>query len=210
MTSQERRKLKKRIKKQRLMYNRSMINHLKNNLKANGIVLHQPYEIIEASEKLLNITPELPQRGQGNLRLRARNAYTKLTGNTVPEFFNLPEHSGSSNPPRKQETKRESYGAGNKFDKFYKTHEWKKLRYVVLKKYKGECMLCHRSDLPLHVDHIKPIRKHWSLRLDITNLQVLCQDCNYGKGSWDEADFRPPIVVVRPRIIPIIENNACK
>lgn len=52
-------------------------------------------------------------------------------------------------------------------------------------------MLCGstRSDLDLEgnpvrivVDHIKPISKHWHLRLDPDNLQVLCNDCNKGKG----------------------------
>ena len=33
----------------------------------------------------------------------------------------------------------------------------------------------------IHVDHIKPKSKHWDLRLDINNLQVLCEDCNFGK-----------------------------
>lgn len=40
------------------------------------------------------------------------------------------------------------------------------------------------------VDHIKPIRKHWHLRLDSNNLQILCDDCNMGKGSRGETDWR--------------------
>jgi HNH endonuclease len=75
--------------------------------------------------------------------------------------------------------------------KFYRSYEWRNMRYIVLKKYEGKCMLCHCSNLPLQVDHIKPLRKHWALRLDITNLQVLCEKCNHGKGNWDETDWRP-------------------
>lgn len=41
------------------------------------------------------------------------------------------------------------------------------------------------------VDHIKPISKHWELRLEESNLQVLCMECNKGKGAWDETDHRP-------------------
>ena len=42
----------------------------------------------------------------------------------------------------------------------------------------------------MHVDHIKPISKYWELRLEIENLQVLCAECNQGKGAWDETDWR--------------------
>lgn len=44
------------------------------------------------------------------------------------------------------------------------------------------------------VDHIKPLSKFWNLRLDRTNLQVLCDECNQGKGAWDQTDFRKPEV----------------
>lgn len=41
------------------------------------------------------------------------------------------------------------------------------------------------------VDHIKPLSKFWHLRLERSNLQVLCDECNMGKGAWDETDHRP-------------------
>lgn len=78
-----------------------------------------------------------------------------------------------------------------KVSAFYASFEWRQARYSILKKSAGCCMLCNRSDLPLHVDHIKPLRKHWSLRLRLDNLQVLCEECNHGKGNWDETDWRP-------------------
>jgi 5-methylcytosine-specific restriction endonuclease McrA len=40
------------------------------------------------------------------------------------------------------------------------------------------------------VDHIRPLRKHWHLRLDPANLQVLCSDCNMGKSNSDVTDWR--------------------
>lgn len=46
------------------------------------------------------------------------------------------------------------------------------------------------DESPPCVDHIKPVRKYWHLRLDPDNLQVLCADCNRAKGNWDETDFR--------------------
>lgn len=83
--------------------------------------------------------------------------------------------------------------------KFYDSWEWKALRYKTLQRLGARCMCCGvtRADLDIEgrpvrivVDHIKPIYKFWELRLDPLNLQVLCYDCNKGKGAWDETDFR--------------------
>ena len=38
-------------------------------------------------------------------------------------------------------------------------------------------------DRSLNIDHIKPLKTHWNLRLDINNLQILCKDCNKFKAS---------------------------
>jgi 5-methylcytosine-specific restriction endonuclease McrA len=75
--------------------------------------------------------------------------------------------------------------------KFYETGAWRKLRYLTLKKYGRKCMVCFRTNLELHVDHIKPISLVPDLALDETNLQVLCRDCNLGKGNSDSIDWRP-------------------
>jgi 5-methylcytosine-specific restriction endonuclease McrA len=84
---------------------------------------------------------------------------------------------------------------------FYQSWEWRTLRVKVLQQYGARCMCCGAA--PEHVtvggepvmivvDHIKPLSKRWDLRLDRNNLQVLCQECNQGKGAWDETDFRVP------------------
>lgn len=82
---------------------------------------------------------------------------------------------------------------------FYESWDWKKLRYQILQKFGARCMVCGstRDDVDIEgkrvrivVDHIKPLYKHWELRLDPGNLQVLCHDCNKGKGAWDETDWR--------------------
>lgn len=80
-------------------------------------------------------------------------------------------------------------------ESFYDSWAWKDLRLQALKKYGRRCMCCgafpsKTSDVVLHVDHIKSVRLHPELALDIDNLQVLCADCNRGKGYWDETDFR--------------------
>ena len=42
----------------------------------------------------------------------------------------------------------------------------------------------------LNVDHIKPRFLFPDLALRLDNLQVLCGDCNEGKGNWDMTDWR--------------------
>lgn len=73
---------------------------------------------------------------------------------------------------------------------FYQSREWRRLRYQVLMHYGRQCQCCNAKDKPLHVDHIKPVSKYPELKLEITNLQILCEDCNIGKSNLDESDFR--------------------
>lgn len=73
---------------------------------------------------------------------------------------------------------------------FYRSWEWKQLRYQALQRYGRICSCCRTTDGKMVVDHIKPLRSHWSLRLSIGNLQVLCNSCNMGKGSRDHTDWR--------------------
>lgn len=78
---------------------------------------------------------------------------------------------------------------------FLDTYDWKSLRVRALQKYGRRCMCCGASPdfnnrVVLNVDHIKP-RKHYpELALSLNNLQILCSDCNHGKGNWNETDFR--------------------
>lgn len=84
-------------------------------------------------------------------------------------------------------------GVNVESDAFLNTYEWRKLRMEALKKYGPKCMCCGATPLDgavMNVDHIKP-RKLWpSLALEITNLQILCHECNHGKGNWDQTDWR--------------------
>lgn len=78
-------------------------------------------------------------------------------------------------------------------DAFLKTFEWRKLRMQILKKFGPVCQCCgagKNDGVRIHVDHIKPRRKFPDLALDEDNLQILCEDCNHGKGNWDETDWR--------------------
>lgn len=82
---------------------------------------------------------------------------------------------------------------------FYKSWEWRQLRMEVLKEHGPRCQCCgatpahesmHGKAVRIVVDHIKPLSKFWELRLTRSNLQVLCDECNQGKGAWDETDWR--------------------
>ena len=62
-----------------------------------------------------------------------------------------------------------------------------KLRYMILRRDGFRCQLCGRSandGIKLHVDHIIPISKGG--RTIESNLRVLCEDCNLGKGDTIE------------------------
>lgn len=81
----------------------------------------------------------------------------------------------------------------NLANSFYNSPEWRKIRYEVLREQGGRCQCCGRSakdGIILHVDHIVPLSKDWSKRLDKNNLQVLCEDCNLGKSNTDSIDWR--------------------
>lgn len=80
-------------------------------------------------------------------------------------------------------------------DDFYKNGKWRMLRYEVLKEQKRICQSCganphNNPGIILHVDHIKPRSIYPELELNKDNLQLLCEDCNLGKGAWDETDWR--------------------
>lgn len=76
-------------------------------------------------------------------------------------------------------------------ESFYTSREWRSLRYKVLKLYGRVCMSCRASNKEIHVDHIVPRSVDPSRELDLENLQILCVDCNIGKGNTDCHDYRP-------------------
>lgn len=121
------------------------------------------------------------------------------------------------NPPTAEQKKARRSRQGD-IEEFYQSFEWRRLRYHVLKRDGGRCLVCGQSaadGIVLHVDHIKPLRYNWDLRLDPDNLQVLCSVCNHGKGNWDETDWHHPppagavetSVPTRPRIDAVAERR---
>lgn len=77
---------------------------------------------------------------------------------------------------------------------FYMSPAWRSMRYEALRLNDGRCELCGASKhdgVSLHVDHIMPRSKWPRLELELSNLQVLCVDCNMGKSNRDNTDWRP-------------------
>ena len=73
---------------------------------------------------------------------------------------------------------------------FYKTREWREVRYKVFVRFGKKCQCCGSTDGYLHVDHILPRSKYPDKELDIENLQILCEACNIGKSNKDTTDWR--------------------
>ncbi len=76
---------------------------------------------------------------------------------------------------------------------FYSSNAWRAVRYEAIKRSKGRCEACGMSPddgAKLHADHVKPRSKHPRLALELSNVQILCLDCNMGKSNRDETDWR--------------------
>lgn len=103
-----------------------------------------------------------------------------------------PRQSIKSIPTRPKKTKNKRRKREPKEKSFYSTREWKELRYQAFLKYPRRCIVCGATEetAKLVVDHIKPVWKYPELKLDIHNLQIMCNDCNWGKGGWDETNWK--------------------
>ena len=80
--------------------------------------------------------------------------------------------------------------------KFYQSQYWKNLRLQALEK-SNKCQACGKSPedgIVLHVDHILPRSIYPEYAMNLNNLQILCAECNMGKGNMHEKDFRPKAV----------------
>ena len=85
-------------------------------------------------------------------------------------------------------------GVDVKTDSFLSTYEWRRVRMIALKKYGPRCQCCGATPADgavMNVDHIKPRKLFPELALTLDNLQILCHECNHGKGNWDQTDWRP-------------------
>ena len=131
---------------------------------------------IKHSIKILNevLTPELNVKTSRPLLVKKPILSKQSTKLTVNKFIN-----NSSIDPT--------------LDSFLFSFEWKAIRKMALNLHGSKCQCCGASPKTgsiINVDHIKSRKFYPELALDINNLQVLCSDCNHGKGNWDMTDHR--------------------
>lgn len=84
-----------------------------------------------------------------------------------------------------------SFGVSRKMVRKERSKLTAKLRYQVLKRDHHRCVICGRSakdGVKLHVDHIKPVSRGGKTIL--SNLRTLCADCNLGKSSSYDANYK--------------------
>ncbi len=97
-----------------------------------------------------------------------------------------------SSKPKQQKTPARTE-IDRKIRAFYKSYEWRQLRYMMLTVFGPKCRCCGKTPdakIVINMDHIQPIRRFWDLRLDPNNIQVMCNECNHGKSNWDSTDWR--------------------
>ena len=171
--------------------------------QAGAPVINSPYDTADAFLKLKGVTMSTTKKGRV---LQAMQLATGQTYGAVPVMPGGPRAPNRKprmpRPPKARAPKVVNNFVPTKADKdlFYASWEWQTLRKQTLNKYGAECQCCGAVrggktiagvNVVIHVDHIKPLSRYWHLRLSPDNTQVLCAECNQGKGAWDETDHRP-------------------
>ena len=67
---------------------------------------------------------------------------------------------------------------------FYKTKEWELIRGIALARDRYQCVECKKRGIikPAQmVHHIVPVKKDWNKRLELSNLESLCEACHNAK-----------------------------
>lgn len=93
-------------------------------------------------------------------------------------------------------------------DHFLLSREWIAVRMIVLERDGGRCACCGRAandGVRINVDHKKPRSRYPELALTASNLQVLCSECNQGKGNRFETDWLTRLAPRQPTGTPAEE-----
>lgn len=138
---------------------------------------------------------EVPVPGQASTKTGRRTSRKKeaKARKALALQIKLADKSRDPFPSRQPTPATTKSGLNVVSDAFLQTFEWRRVRMVALKKYGAVCQCCGASPATgavMNVDHIKPRRLFPHLALNVENLQVLCHECNHGKGNWDMTDWR--------------------
>ena len=113
----------------------------------------------------------------------------KMTRKQKRMYANLEKQIAMIDGPHRFDEKQIAYMS----DAFLGTYEWRQVRMKALKRDGAKCQCCGATPATgavMNVDHIKPRKTHPHLALTLENLQVLCHECNHGKGNWDSTNWR--------------------
>lgn len=148
-------------------------------LRKGWLLLHGPREISESAAAQLAMAMEARAKRTASDNCRS----LAMAGKSASQIA-------------QQQAKWEPKAIDGGDEAFLLSYEWRRIRMQALKKYGARCQCCGATasdGVRLHVDHIKPRKLFPALALDIENLQVLCEECNHGKGNWDMTDWRNSI-----------------
>jgi 5-methylcytosine-specific restriction enzyme A len=93
---------------------------------------------------------------------------------------------------RRNDKEYDKYKRNQQARAFYHSREWELLRQAALARDHYLCQHClqhNRITRATIVDHIVPIAVDWNRRLDISNLQSLCQACHNRKTAEDKRRY---------------------
>ncbi|CBG87157.1 HNH endonuclease [Citrobacter rodentium] len=130
---------------------------------------------------------EVQDKGDGGNSKDVWGNYYKADGHVrLFEQFQHEQQQLQREQQQRQQSAREA-------TTFYDSSEWRRLRYQAFREYGNTCSVCGRGPgdgMVMHVDHIKPRSLYPHLALDLSNLQIMCNECNVSKSNKDEIKWR--------------------
>ena len=165
--------------------------------KRNG----RPMAEIERPCRTETLQENTPERSRALQQLRFDRKARRQEKQKVARAAGSPGVRAPNRQPRKETPPRQPRVQKKRLwrdDGFFRSDDWRKLRYRALVKHGARCQCCgadRRSGITIHVDHIISRHKCPELEFELSNLQVLCEACNIGKGWRDETDWRDGSVI---------------
>lgn len=109
-----------------------------------------------------------------------------------------PEHTFSVEHQKKERHRHyDKYQRDQKAAGFYNSKEWERARQQALVRDNGLCQDCLDQMLMTSadvVDHIKPIKHFWNLRLTLSNLRSLCHAHHNRKTAEDKRRYERGLI----------------